>query len=188
MTHTTTSLAMGLNAEYEYHHVVHRMITDGFLFFLKVIFTVCMSNVCHAGSSRDAPATSQYFSQRAIVSLHNSTFSKQHWHLKKKKKKKKMANCCIYISRSAKVLLQCFCCSLAHSEPPHEVHARPSVRSCLVEVEVGTELPTTWSVKSRHTCLLTTLCTGAIPSLSIHRAVWRQLCLACDSVSHGGQV
>ena len=89
MTHTTTSLAMGLNAEYEYHHVVHRMITDGFLFFLKVIFTVCMSNVCHAGSSRDAPATSQYFSQRAIVSLHNSTFSKQRWHLKKKKKKKR---------------------------------------------------------------------------------------------------
>lgn len=70
------------------------------------------------------PAMSQYFSQRAIVSLHNSTSSKQRWHLKKK-----MANCYIYISRSAKVLLQCFCCSFTPSEPPHEVRARPSVSS-----------------------------------------------------------
>lgn len=31
------------------------------------------------------PAMSRYFSQRAIVSLHNSTFSKQRWHLKKKR-------------------------------------------------------------------------------------------------------
>lgn len=29
---------------------------------------------------------------------------------------------------------------------------------------------------SRHTCLLTTLCTGAISSLSIHTVVWRQSC------------
>lgn len=51
MTHTTASLEMGLHGENYFHLVVHRMIGDGFLFFLKAIFTVCMSNVCRAASS-----------------------------------------------------------------------------------------------------------------------------------------
>lgn len=78
MTHTTASFEMGLNAG-NYFHLVRHMIGDGFLFFLKAIFTVCMSKV-HLRSHVEVevtPAMSQYFSQRAIVSLHNSTSSKQ---------------------------------------------------------------------------------------------------------------
>lgn len=143
------------------------------------------------------PAMSRYFSQRAIVSLHNSTFSKQRWHLKKKRWQ--------IATFTYLVQPKCFCSVFAARLLPASRHTRCAPGRRLVQGlqrlarrrslggggdwtadhMISEKNPLYHLSHSRHTCLLTTLRTGAISSPSIHTVAWRQSCLADDSVNSG---